>query len=273
MKRFLVAAAILCAATAAEAQTAVVPAPVIIPTPVSAPLVTKSGILQYAYPYNGGSGFYAGVNTMVGAAQSSASASGIFATSLATGNLTAIGGAVGGTVGYTSGGTNLWWAVEGSGDWQNITGTTTGASMNTRWQSEQVFKLGGTLAFSWLSTISSIGVNFPTFTLPLTPSGISVAAAPHPYIMAGVKEEGISGTVGQAGGTTVLVAPMIGAGTISQVLNGSGQPTGVALDLFAEVVFANKGLGFNNVFGANGGPVAGNLNLGTQYFAGTKVLF
>lgn len=274
MRRFAIAVAALAVlASPSFAQT--VPLPVAAPLPTAAPpLVTKDGIRQYAYPYNGGSGFYAGVNTMVGAAQSTASTSAIFASSLATGNLTATGGAVGGTVGYTRGNSTLWWAVEASGDWQNVTGTTSGASVDSRWQSEQVFKLGGSLAFNFLGTATSaLGVNFPTFQAPLVPSGISVAAAPHLYIMGGVKEFGINGTIGQAGGTTVGVAPLIGGGTISQVLDGSGKPTGVALNLGGEAVFANKGLGLSNVLGISGPPIAGNLNMGTQYWAYAKVLF
>lgn len=279
MKRFLllmgVAIVLPTLAYGQTATTAPPPIPVATPIPVAAPpLVTKDGVLRnYAYPYNGGSNFYAGVNSMVGAAQSTASTSAIFATSLATGNLTATGGSIGGTIGYTRGNQNLWWAVEASGDWQNITGTTSGASVDSRWQAEQVFKLGGSLAFTWLNTAENgLGVNFPTFSVPLVPNGISVAASPHPYIMGGVKEFGIQGTIGQAGGTSVGIAPLLGAGTISQVLNSSGQPTGVALDLGAEVVFANKGLGFTNVLGSSGPPIAGNLNMGTQYWAYLKVL-
>lgn len=243
------------------------------------PLIAKSG-LPLAYPYNGGSGFYAGVNVFGGVAQSSATSNSLFASSLASGNLTAAGGAVGGTVGYTRGNSNFWWALEASGDWQNVSAGTSSASaatpsatMASRWSAEEVVKIGGSLQFNFLNAINLLGINFPTFELPVAPSGISVAAAPHPYIMAGVKEFGISGTVGQAGGTTVGVAPLVGAGTISSILDGTGKPTGLALDLFAEVVFANKGLGFSNVFGTGGAPVNANLTMNNQYWAGAKVLF
>ena len=243
------------------------------------PIMTKGG-LPLAYPYSGGSGFYGGINTFGGVAQATSSSSVLATTSLATGNLTAAGGAVGGTVGFTAGTSNLWWAVEASGDWMNVTaGTSSGvtgspsATMDSRWSAEEVFKLGGSLQLNFINAANILGFNFPTFSLPATPNGIAVAASPHPYIMAGVKEFGISGTIGTAGGTTVGVAPLVGAGTISSIINAQGQPTGLALDLFAEVVFADKGLSLNNVFGTSGPVVNANLTMNRQYWAGAKLLF
>lgn len=261
-------------ATPAWAQTVPSLPPQILP---GAPLVSKD-VAKLDYPYTGGSGFYVGINTMGGVAQSSATASGLFATSLATGNLTASGGAVGGTVGYTSGSTRFWWALEGSGDWQNVSASANmpnaTTSVASRWSSEQVAKVGGTLQTNFLSTLNPLGLNFPTFELPTTPNGISVAASPHPYIMGGVKEFGISGNFNTAGGTTWGIAPLLGAGTIASILDTTGKPTGLVLDLFAEVVFANKGMSISNVFGTTGVPMTNAaLTMNNQYWAGAKVLY
>ena len=234
---------------------------------VAPPLVSKSALP--VYPYSGGSGFYAGVNTMAGVADASATSTAL------TGTMNAAGGALGGTAGYTSGNSRLWFAVEASGDYQNVTATATGAaaSVASRWSSEQVFKLGGSAPYDYLAAIAPLGISFPTFQLPLAPNGISVAAGSHPYIMVGVKEFGITGGFGVAGGSTIGIAPLLGAGTISQIVDSTGKPTGFALDLFAEIVFANKALGFNNVFGVGGPVTPATITLGNQYFAGAKVLF
>ena len=259
MRKFLLAFGAILLSTSAFAQTA--------------PLVTKGGPVV-VYPYNGGSGLYAGVNTMAGVANTSVN--GTLLGSAVGGNLTAAGGAIGGTVGYTSGNSAFWYAIEASADYQNITATAPSAasSVASRWSSEQVVKIGGSTPVNFLSSIANLGVNFPTFNLPVAPSGISVAASPHPYIMGGVKEFGLTGGIGVAGGSTWGVAPLVGAGTIAQIVDSTGKPTGLALDLFAEIVFANKGLAINNVFGTAGPPLAGgNLTMGNQYFAGAKVLF
>ena len=271
MRKVLVSLALLALPSAAWAQTV----PSLPPQGQIVPLVTKDGPIK-AYPYSGGSGFYGGVNTIAGVQQASTSANGLFASSLATGNLAAAGGGIGATVGYTAGGSQFWWAAEASGDWmnvsatQNLPGQTT--SVSSRWQAEQVVKIGGTLQTNFLNAIAPLGVNFPSFTLPVAPSNISVAASPHPYIMAGVKEFDISGNFNSTGGSAVGIAPLIGAGTISSIIDTSGKPTGLALDLFAEVVFANKGLALNNVLGG-GAPANANLQMTNQYWAGAKVLF
>ena len=85
------------------------------------PLVTKNGPLPVVYPYNGGSGLYAGVNTMAGV--DNTSVNGTLLGSAVGGNLNAAGGAIGGTVGYTSGTTAFWYAVEASADYQIVTAT------------------------------------------------------------------------------------------------------------------------------------------------------
>jgi hypothetical protein len=62
--------------------------------------------------------------------------------------------------------------------------------------------------------------------------------------------------------------------TISQILDKQGKPTGAALDLFAEVVFAGRGITVDNIGGTGGVPMfGGSANLGNQYFAGAKILW
>lgn len=232
------------------------------------PIPAKSAF-NLAYPYSGGSGFYFGVNTMAGIADASANST------ILSGTMNAAGAAVGGTAGWTTGNQSLWLAIEASGDYQNVTATATNAaaSVASCWSSEQVVKLGGSAPLQYLAALAPLGINFPTFSLPAVPSGISVAASPHPYIMGGVKEFGISGGFGVAGGSTVGVAPLLGAGMIYQIVDKSGTPTRMALDLGAEAVFANKGLGFANVFGTGGPVTPATISMGNQFFAYAKVLF
>lgn len=224
-----------------------------------------------AYPYDT-SGFYFGVNSEAAVAQSNVSGTGgLFATSLVNGNLTAAGGAVGGTVGWIKGGaTGIWWAVQGTLDYQNITASApvTGANVNivSRWSTTQVVKVGGLNLGTYLPALT--GVNFPTFQLPLAPNGIALAATQKPYVMGGIAEQGISGNFGAVGGTSWNVAAVLGVGVLAPVVDSSGKPTGAALDLYSEVIFAGRGVTFNNVFGRGNVMLGAAANIGTTYKAG-----
>ena len=223
-----------------------------------------------AYPYDS-SGFYFGANVMAGVQQNSINGNPTFTGSLVNGNLTAAGGAIGGTVGWTKGTAGFWWAIEDSLDYQNITAsaTTGNASTASRWSNETVVKVHG---FNPLQYLPNLGITFPTFptTFPATPAGISVGAA-QLYIGAGAKEWGVSGNFGGIGGTTWAVAPMIEAGSVAQIIDTTGKPSGAALDLGAEVVFADRGFTF---MAGPGSPVfAGAVKSGNQYFAYAKVLW
>ena len=237
---------------------------------VAADLPVKAPYAPPAYPFDA-SGFYFGVNVMAGVAQDSVTGNPTFAGSLVNGNLNAAGGAVGGTVGWTKGNAAFWWAIEDSLDYQNISATVPGAAVSTvsRWSNETVVRVHG---FNPLQYLPSLGVTFPTFPtqFPVVPAGIAVGAA-QLYIGAGAKEWGISGNFGGAGGSTWAVAPMIEAGALAQIIDATGKPTGAALDLGAEVVFANKGF---TVMVGPGNPVfAGSVTSGNQYWAYTKVLW
>ena len=79
---------------------------------------------------------------------------------------------------------------------------------------------------------------------------------------------GISGTIGTAGGTTVGVAPLVGAGTISSIIIARRQLTGLCSGLVRGSRPADKGLSLNNVFGTSGPVVNANPTMNRQYWAG-----
>jgi hypothetical protein len=230
-----------------------------------------------AYPFDS-SGFYFGVNTEAAVAQSTVNGSGgLFLNNLATGNLYAAGGGVGGSVGWIKSNPNgIWFALQATATYQNISADVvtpggSAASVASRWAASQVVKVGGFSLASFTGPLQSLGVNFPTFQLPAAPNGISVAATSKPYVMAGIAEQGVSGSFGVLGGSTWSVAPLIGAGTLTPIIDSTGKPTGAALDIYAQVIFANRGVQVTNVFGTAGAPMAGFANLDKTYKAGVGV--
>ena len=254
MKRLLLATALLWSGVASAADL-----------PVKAPAYAPP-----AYPFDS-SGFYFGANAMAGIQQTSVSGNPLLVTSLVNGNVNAAGGAIGGTIGYTKGNGTWWWAVEDSLDYQNITANAASAivpaSTVSRWSNETVVRVHG---FNPLQYLPNLGITFPSFPtqLPVVPAGIAVGAA-QLYIGAGAKEWGISGNFAGNSSQTYGVAPLIQAGSIAQIINAAGVPTGAALDLGAEVVFASQGL---TVTTAGGTPL-GKVTSGNQYWAYTKVLW
>lgn len=223
------------------------------------------------------SGWYIGVETGAAVAQSRVSgSSSLFATSLVNGHLTAAGGTVGGCVGYAKGGAASWWGVQACGDYQNITASDAVviAGVASRWSATQEVRFGGSTIMGWIASLPSVlpnlGVNitFPTFTPPVL-GGAHLAAAPRTYLAIGANEFGISGDFGGATGAKVGIAPMLKAGSIWQVTDAAGRTNGGAIDGYAQVTFAGKGLTLNNV-GASGGGVSasGSASMGTVYKAG-----
>lgn len=232
-----------------------------------------------AFPYSG-DGFYWGVATKGGVEQDSASGS-LLGTSLVTSNVNALGGGVGGTIGYMHGMGSKWVAFEGSIYYQNISGAgaaTSGtpgvsvpASFASRWSSDQVVKVGGWNPLSLFSNLG--GFQFPTLPTPPTVPGINIIAGGHPYIMAGVEEWGISGQFFTANsGVTTGIAAVLGAGIMNQIVDANGKLTGAVLDTGAQVVFADKGLSVNGLFGP-AAPVVGSLSSGRKYEVFAKIDF
>lgn len=258
MKAILALAALLVASSALAADI-----------PVKAP--------RFDYPLDS-AGWYIGVEAGASVAKAKVQG-GLFANNLVSGNLNAAGGYVGGCIGYIRGNIVSWWAVQGCGDWQNITASAPGvaASVGSRWDSTIEARVGGkhnpvSYLLDALQNLGLNGLSFPTFT-PVAPSNISVANAPRTYFAGGVDFKGIDGQFFQVGGTTVAISPMIKTGAIWQVLNSSGQPTGGVVDTFAKVAFMSKGVQVSNVFGTGGGLTAARGELGTTYTAGVAYYF
>jgi|HubBroStandDraft_3_1064219.scaffolds.fasta_scaffold127816_1 hypothetical protein len=223
-----------------------------------------------------GPGWYVGLLTEADVAQSNVSGTNVFATSLATGNLTATGGAVGGEAGFVGFGLGGWYRGKATAEWSNISGTNSvgatattsaaSAAIASRWSSTQEFDFG----MEWLQRVYAAlptlpSVNFPVFT-PITPT--VPVGAPRQYVGFGLKEAGLSGSFGAARGTSVGVYPMLTGGFIWPTLNAAGKPNGGAIDLSAGVAFPVKGFTIGNAFAANGAPLTlgSGANLGTQYW-------
>ncbi len=228
------------------------------------------------------SGFYWGLGTYAGVAQSSVSGNNLFATSLVSGNLTADGAGVSVVTGYQHGSTALlgfgnWWRIQADADYQNIQGGITvpgnSASVVSRWAAEQEFDVGADVVTYIMSAIQPNGViNFSTFT-PQLPANIQ-SGVPKQYVGAVVREFGIDGNFGAAHGVRVGIAPGIKTGFLFPTMGADGKTNGGGIDLWASVSWANKGATLNNVFAANGTPLttgAGAL-MGTTYLTGITVL-
>jgi hypothetical protein len=229
------------------------------------------------------SGFYWGVGTYAGVAQSNVSGNNLFATSLVGGNLTADGAGVDVVLGYQHGSTALlgfgnWWRLQGDVDYQNIQGAVTvpgsSAGVASRWAATQEFDVGADVVSYIMGALGpNAAISFPTFT-PSLPANIQVGV-PKQYFGAIVREFGENGNFGAAHGVTVGVAPGIKTGFLFPALDAAtGKPNGGGIDLWASVSWATKGVTLNNVFAANGTPLttgAGAL-MGTTYLTGISVL-
>ncbi len=228
------------------------------------------------------SGFYWGVGTYAGVAQSSVSGNNLFATSLVSSNLTADGAGVDLVLGYQHGSTALvgfgnWWRLQADADYQNIQGGISvpgnSASVASRWSATQEFDVGAdVLTYIMAALGPNATINFPTFT-PQLPANIQVGL-PKQYFGGFVREFGMDGSFGSAHGVTVGVAPGIKSGFLFPTMGADGKTNGGGIDLWASVSWATKGVTLNNVFAANGTPLttgAGAL-MGTTYLTGITVL-
>lgn len=228
-------------------------------------------------PYVAPTTWFIGVLTEADVAQSNVSGTNAFATSLASGNLTATGGSIGGRVGFIGSGAIGWYRGLLTAEWANISGTNAvgatattsaaSASIASRWSSTQEFDIGVEWLQRVLAALPTLGnVNlFPTIT-PITPT--VPVGTPKQYIGVGLKEAGISGSFGMANGTTVGVYPMVTGGFIWPTLGTNGKPNGGAIDASAGIAFPVKGFSMGNVFATNGAPLTfgAGANLGTQYW-------
>lgn len=200
---------------------------------------------------------------------------GLFATSLVQGNLTAAGGTVGGCIGGWYGSDAFRWGWRVSADYENITASApvpgANVSIASRWSAMQTVRMGGadplTFFQAVLGNLGVQGFTFPTFTPPtFSGGGINLAAQPKLFVGLGVREAGIDGQFGMVGGSSVSVAPALEAGSIWQVLNASGMPTGGSVEVSVYTAWPGRGAVLNNVFGTQGGPsLGGAANQGQVY--------
>jgi opacity protein-like surface antigen len=229
-----------------------------------------------------GYGWYFGVGTEAGVAQSSVTGNNLFATSLVGGNLTASGGAVTAAVGYIRGNNQWRWRLEATGAYQNITGATPGVpgagngSVASRWSATQGFDISFEVFKNITAVVGNLGINFPSFDPGRAlPANIAVSQTPWQYVGVRAREFGLDGSFGAASGSTWGVAPQIETGFLWQTLDAAGKPNGGALDAYFYVAFPEKGATFGNVFATNGAPitVGAGANLGRQYGAGLRYNF
>lgn len=234
--------------------------------------------------FGGGQGWYVGVGSTAAVAQSNVSGTNVFASSLATGGLTAAGGTLDVALGYITPKLRF----ESDVSWQNIQGGISTASTPTssassawvasRWAASQEIDINFNLLQTLTAVLPSLGgLAFPSFT-PVIPSNVKVLnpATPVQYVGVGLREFGEQGGFGAATSSrqSWAVAPMLKTDFIWQTLNAAGASNGLAFDAFAWVAFPVKGFTLNNGVAANGLPTIGaGANLGTQYGLGMKILF
>ena len=266
MRKFLLASAALIALAlpASAADMAVKAAPV-------SPFV------------NYGSGWYWGVGTYAGVAQSSVSGT-TFVGSQLSGNLTAAGAGIDVAFGYMHGNTSTlgfgnWYRLEAEAGWQNIQGGVSvpgqSASVRSTWSATQEADIGADVMAAIMARVGNLGLTIPTWQPPL-PSNLvgQVSNTPKQYFGVVIREHQLSGTFAQAGGEFVAIAPGIKSGFIYQTVDSTGKPNGGGVDLWASISWDTKGLTMNNVFGAGGPIVLGpGAKMGTTYLAGIRADF
>ena len=232
-----------------------------------------------AYPLVG-SGFYWGINAEAGVAQSNVNGNALFVTSLASGNLVASGGSIGGTIGWLKGSATSWIALQASVNYTNISGSVAVTDANgdqlgtvgvrSKWSAEQVIKIGGFPAL--FGYLPNFGISMPVLTppMPVLPAGY-IAGVAKPYFMAGVREFDANGWVSSFSGHNIGVAPLIGMGMVTPLVDSTGAVSGAALDTYAKVIF--PGRGFSVDFTSNNPTLGGGANMGTQYVAGMAIYY
>lgn len=254
--RKIIAAAITAAALLASATAHAQAPAAAAPVPTKAPSAIGSSV---ASPY----GWYVGLGSA--AALASASTSGIFPS-----GLTADGGVVSVDFGYIKANCILGSPCQFEGDfrYQNISGSNANGSLSSQWSATQEIDVGLN-AFQYLSqAFGNLGLSFPSFNpSTLVPAGLqnSLASTPQQFVGFKIAEFDMGGTFGSGSGRTVFVAPGVTTNYRFQVLNSSGVPTGTSLKVFADVLWATKGLVLTGLFAGPGiTPSVMQSNLGYQ---------
>lgn len=266
IRSFLLATAALVLAAPAFAADMAVKAP-----PIVSPFVNWSG-----------SGWFYGLGSYAGVAQSSVNGSSLLVPSLVSSNVTASGGGIEATVGYVHGNTNTlgfgnWYMLEAKGAYQNIQGGVAvpggDAGFFSRWSATQDACVGADVLSAITAVVGNLGISsWPTWS-PSLPANVQVGI-PKQCLGVEVREFGLGGQFGGATGTSVGVAPGAMTQFIYPTLGTNGAPNGGAIKAWASVDWNTKGFTFNNVFGASG-PVGvkPGVSEGTTYLAGIDILF
>ena len=227
-----------------------------------------------------GSGYFWGLGTYAGVEQASVNGNSLLVTSLVSSNINASGGGVEGVFGYVHGNTNVvgfanWYMLEAKGAYQNIQGgiQTAGGSSGffSRWSATQDACVGADVILAMTSAIGNLGLSWPTWT-PSLPANVQVGI-PKQCLGVQVREYGLGGQFGGAGGTTTAIAPGLLTQFIYPTLATNGTPNGGAIKVWASADFSTKGLEFTNLFGKTG-PVGINPSVSQNktYLAGIDFL-
>lgn len=247
----------------------------------AADVAIQKALKAPAYPIDN-SGWYVGVHTSADVAQTQVTGTNLFATSLVSGRLTAAGGEVGLAFGYIRGSvaTDQWYGFASTVSYQNITASApvagASAGVASRWSATQTVEISNTWLTQAMAVLPGLGLQgvttaFAGFT-PIAPPGVNVAA-PHQFFGFGAREFGITGTFGSASGTSWGAAPLVQYGSIWQILNPAGKPTGQAAKAYAWMAFPMRGITFNNIGGPGSPTVGAGASMGTQYGIALDLLF
>jgi len=222
------------------------------------------------------SGYFWGAGTYAGVDNASTNGNTLLVPALVSSNVNAAGAGVEAIFGYIHGNTNLvgfgnWYMLEAKGAYQNIQGGTSVAggssSFWSRWSATQDACVGADVITALTSVIGNLGVSWPTWT-PSLPANVQVGI-PKQCLGVEVREFGLGGQFGGAGGTTTAIAPGLITQFIYPTLASNGTPNGGAIKLWASADITTKDLEFTNLFGKTG-PVGVNPSVSQNktYLAG-----
>jgi hypothetical protein len=222
--------------------------------PFKAPPVSDQELYNWS-----ASGWIIGGGTYGGVEQASVNGNSLLLPSLVSSNINASGGGVEGLVGFIHGNTNVlgfgnWYLLEAKAAYQNIQGGTAlaggSSSFWSRWSATQDACVGADVVTALTSVIGNLGISWPTWT-PSLPANVQVGV-PKQCLGVQVREFGLGGNFGGAGGTTTAVAPGLITQFIYPTIATTGKPNGGAVKLWASADISSKGLEFTNLFGKTG---------------------
>jgi opacity protein-like surface antigen len=205
------------------------------------------------------SGWIIELGTYAGVDNASTNGNTLLVPALISSNVNASGGGVEVGGGYIHGNTNVlgfgnWYLLEAKAAYQNIQGGTSvpgdSSSFWSRWSVTEDACVGADVVTALTSVIGNLGVSWPTWT-PSLPANVQVGI-PKQCLGVQVREFGLGGQFGGAGGTTTAIAPGLITQFIYPTLTTTGKPNGGAIKLWASADFTTKDLELTNLFGKTG---------------------